>query len=227
MTASNPSPWVLTATDFPDRGSISEKLRFFIAYAILAPSSHNTQPWLFRLVDNVIYLYADRTRALPVVDPDDRELVMSCGAALYTLRLAMRHFGYQASVDLFPDPGDPDWVARIEVDAVAKVNPEAHNLFWAITSRRTNRQAYSMPPMPAILTENLQAAACAEGAWLQAVEGNDRRNAVADLIAEAVVAMEFRASAEDIARMSHAHPTYMEAFKEACLDATDSRPLHS
>lgn len=49
----------------------------------------------------------------------------------------------------------------------------------------------------------------------------------ADLIAEAVVAMEYRASAEDIARMSHAHPTYTEAMKEACLAATANRSLHS
>ncbi len=49
---------------------------------------------------------------------------------------------------------------------------------------------------------------------------------VADLIAEAVTAMEFRASAEDIARMSHAHPTYAEAVKEAALTATENRPLH-
>jgi dihydrolipoamide dehydrogenase len=48
----------------------------------------------------------------------------------------------------------------------------------------------------------------------------------ADMIAEAVVAMEYRASAEDIARMSHAHPTYTEAFKEAALDATEKRALH-
>ncbi len=48
----------------------------------------------------------------------------------------------------------------------------------------------------------------------------------ADMISEAVVAMEFRASAEDIARMSHAHPTYTEAFKEACLAATDNRALN-
>ncbi|SFG95259.1 dihydrolipoyl dehydrogenase [Pontibacter chinhatensis] len=48
----------------------------------------------------------------------------------------------------------------------------------------------------------------------------------ADMIAEAVVAMEFRASAEDVARMSHAHPTYTEALKEACLAATDNRALH-
>ncbi|MEQ8325457.1 MAG: dihydrolipoyl dehydrogenase [Vicingaceae bacterium] len=49
----------------------------------------------------------------------------------------------------------------------------------------------------------------------------------ADMIAEAVVAMEFKASAEDIARMSHAHPTFTEAFKEAALDATDKRALHT
>ncbi|MBC7473898.1 MAG: dihydrolipoyl dehydrogenase [Candidatus Sericytochromatia bacterium] len=48
----------------------------------------------------------------------------------------------------------------------------------------------------------------------------------ADMIAEAVVAMEFRASAEDISRMSHAHPTFTESFKEACLAATDNRALH-
>ncbi len=49
----------------------------------------------------------------------------------------------------------------------------------------------------------------------------------ADLIAEAVTAMEFRASAEDIARMSHAHPTYAEAVKEAALATTENRPIHS
>jgi len=48
----------------------------------------------------------------------------------------------------------------------------------------------------------------------------------ADMIAEAVVAMEYRASAEDISRISHAHPTYTEAFREACLAATDNRPIH-
>ena len=48
----------------------------------------------------------------------------------------------------------------------------------------------------------------------------------ADMIAAAVTAMEYRASAEDVSRMSHAHPTYMEAVKEACLAATENRPLH-
>ena len=49
---------------------------------------------------------------------------------------------------------------------------------------------------------------------------------IADLIIEGVVAMEYRASAEDVARMSHPHPTFSEAVKEACLAATDNRPIH-
>ena len=48
----------------------------------------------------------------------------------------------------------------------------------------------------------------------------------ADMIAEGVVAMEYRAAAEDIARMSHAHPTFTEAIREACLAATENRALH-
>ena len=57
-------------------------LRSLVEYAALAPSGHNTQPWRFRLRGGGAELLADRTRALPVVDPDDRELVISCGAAL-------------------------------------------------------------------------------------------------------------------------------------------------
>ncbi len=58
-------------------------LRSLLKYAVLAPSGHNTQPWLFRPTEkDDLYLIADRTRALPVVDPHDRELIISCGAAL-------------------------------------------------------------------------------------------------------------------------------------------------
>ena len=70
--------WNLSEDKFPREGSYVYKLTFLLKYAILAPSSHNTQPWLFKIVDNnVIEVYADRTRALPVVDPEDRALTLS------------------------------------------------------------------------------------------------------------------------------------------------------
>lgn len=90
------NPWDVTEDQFPVAGSVAEQLGFLIHYAVLAPSGHNTQHWLFGVSLNSSELFADRTRALPVDDPEDRALVISCGAALFHLRITLRHFGYGA-----------------------------------------------------------------------------------------------------------------------------------
>ena len=56
-------PWAVSEDEFPKDGDAGEKLRFLVRYAILAPSGHNTQPWLFRVDDEAIELFADRARA--------------------------------------------------------------------------------------------------------------------------------------------------------------------
>lgn len=66
------SAWRIDESDFPSGGSIEEKLRFAVNYVILAPSSHNTQPWRF-----LIQSGADRSLALPVTDPFDHELLIA------------------------------------------------------------------------------------------------------------------------------------------------------
>ena len=66
---------------------LETKLITAVEHAVLAPSSHNTQPWQFRLIEDGLQLFADRSRALPVVDPHDRALVISCGASLFHLRI--------------------------------------------------------------------------------------------------------------------------------------------
>ena len=88
--------WEISPDEFPESGTPAENLTFLLRYAVLAPSSHNSQPWLFRVRESYVDLYADRARALPVVDPEDRDLLISCGAALFELCIAMRHFGYEA-----------------------------------------------------------------------------------------------------------------------------------
>jgi len=70
-----------------------------VAAAVWAPSVHNTQPWLFSAGGQEIRLYADVSRQLMVADPDGREMMISCGAALFTARLALRSLGY------IPDTG--------------------------------------------------------------------------------------------------------------------------
>jgi len=180
MTA---EPWSISAEDFPANGTTAEKWKFFLRYAVLAPSSHNSQPWLFHVRHNTLELYADRRRACPVVDPHDRELIISCGCALFHLRCAMRHFGYLGSVEIFPDQ-DPDLVARVSLGARDETDVEESILFYAIPKRRTNRQPFSDDPVPSSLLINLHAAAEAEGARLRFIDDQETRYAIADLVAE-------------------------------------------
>ena len=78
-----------------------------------APSVHNTQPWRFTAVGQQISLHADAGRQLMVADPDGREMMISCGAALFTARLALRSLGYIPETSVLPDPGQPLLVARV------------------------------------------------------------------------------------------------------------------
>src|SRR5690606_33728187 len=107
------NPWHVSEAGFPRQGSSLEQLRYLLNYAVVAPSGHNTQPWLFRSIGDGVELFADRTRALPIVDPEDRELTISCGAALCQLRLAIAHFGFADVVELFPDAAQDCLLARV------------------------------------------------------------------------------------------------------------------
>lgn len=184
MTHTVLDPWEVSEAGFPADGSPADKLTYAINYAVLAPSGHNTQPWLFQVKKDYVDLYADRTQALPVVDPNDRELIISCGAALFNLRTALRNFGYITDVDVLPDPKRPDLLARVRLGHAHKPTADEVALFRAIPRRRTNRSAYEDRPLPDALQEELKMAAAREGAWLEVIENPDVRNAVADLVAE-------------------------------------------
>jgi len=176
--------WNITETDFPYSGTRSEQLHFMLRYAILAPSSHNTQPWLFRIENGAIEVYADRTRALPVCDPDDRELSISCGAAVFHVRITLRHFGHRDLLEILPKTHDSDFLARVTPGDAYHATLEEQQLFRAIQKRRTNRSKFEDRNVPDALLVDLQQAARMEGATLHIVRGENRRNAVADLIAE-------------------------------------------
>src|SRR6476620_1456324 len=89
------TPWQLHEEDFHELDSFRERIDFLLQYAVLAPSTHNTQPWLFRTTDDGVQVSADYSRRLPLVDPYDRELLMSVGAAITNLRVAAAWFGYE------------------------------------------------------------------------------------------------------------------------------------
>lgn len=181
-------PWSVAAWAFPHAGTVAEQLTFLVHYAVLAPSGHNTQPWRFRIADDAIELRADRSRALPAVDPGDRELVMSCGAALFHLRVAMRHFGFAPDVARFPEAEDPDVLARVRLgarlDRRAAPTLEDDRLFMAIPRRRTNRRPFAPRPVPEGELDVLRDAARREGAHLHVLAQASDKAALADLIAE-------------------------------------------
>ncbi len=156
---------------------------FLIGVAVRAPSIYNTQPWRFRIRPPAIELYGDYTRALPAADPAGRELAISCGAALYHLRVAAGHFGLAPRVDLLPDPATPDLLARVTLTP-GDGRMDADAAFTAILRRRTNRNRYEVRPVPAALIAALGADATAEGAWLAPIEGTQARATVAGLVAE-------------------------------------------
>ena len=100
------------------------------------------------------------------MDPFGRELLISCGAALYGLRLAVRLLGYLPMVDVLPDAGQPDLLARVRVGY--QVPPAQHDwaMLAAVPHRHTHRGPFSPEPIPAGLLHGLQHDAVAEGATL-------------------------------------------------------------
>lgn len=164
--------------------SLEPRILAALSNAVQAPSGHNAQPWRFRVIPNGVELYADASRRLPVVDPEGRELAISCGAVLYYLRLTLRHFGLTPTVAILPSPGRPDLVARVSVREGCPTTPAERRLFAAIRLRHTNRRPFEPRPVPAAVREAIAEAAWSEGAWFHAVEGEPWRSFLLDLIAE-------------------------------------------
>ena len=111
-----------------------------VGTAARAPSVHNTQPWLFRVVGDVIELHADPDRLLSQMDPAGRELTISCGAALFGLRIGLRQQGCVPAVQIWPDPTQPWLVARVWPDGqTAGTSKIESDLIAAVPHRHTHR----------------------------------------------------------------------------------------
>lgn len=161
----------------------AEMLYRLLPYAAMSPSVHNTQPWLFVVDNGQVRLFADRTRRLAVIDPDDRQLTISCGAALFHLRLAMRYFGFADEVTFFPKT-NPDLLAIVCAREHREATLEERLLFRAIALRHTYRRRFEKQALPESLVSGLQSAAVGQGGELRVIDSETSRSMVAALIAE-------------------------------------------
>ncbi len=178
------NPWEIDRQCFPTTGSPAEQLKFITRYALLAPSTHNTQPWKFIIQHDELKLYADRSRQLTEADPSGRELVMSCGAALGQLRVALQHFGLDPEVSLLPDSNEPDWLARVKISPSNVYDDQLLPLFDGIFKRHTSRTAFASTAVPQQVIDKITDLAGRLGVGVAFISDADQQQQLARLVAE-------------------------------------------
>ena len=151
--------------DFPD----AETLRSALSLATHAPSMHNSQPWRWRVGPDRLDLYADRGRHRPQTDPDNRGLLLSCGATLHHCTVALAALGWRATAHRLPDPRSPHHLASLTVEPQSPSDVDVM-LAAAITRRRTDRRTYSSWPVPWGDVALMGARAARSGVMLRQIE---------------------------------------------------------
>ncbi len=160
-------------------------LRNAVAAAVMAPSSHNTQPWRFRISGTRLDVLADLERQLTVIDRERRQLVQSCGCALFNARVAVRAMGYHDEVTvMIVDNELPEHLASLQLGGLHVASELDRKLMTAIGCRATNRRQFLARPVPLQDSNELAAAAAAEGATLVRLDP-PQKAALAALIEEA------------------------------------------
>jgi hypothetical protein len=161
-----------------------------------APSFHNTQPWQFTLVaDDLLEVRADLDRALWVADPRARALYLSCGAALFNVRTAIRMTAFNPLVWPLPQPEFPPTVlAAVQAEPGRPPTFAERELYQAIWHRHTNRDPFTSEQMSSAMRGNLEQAARYEFADLRMLSQDEART---------VLEMAADASAELTADVDH------------------------
>ncbi|WP_126661365.1 Acg family FMN-binding oxidoreductase [Haloterrigena salifodinae] len=177
--------WEIDEDEFPSDGSIRERAQFLLRYAILAPSSHNSQPWRFAVHDDRIRIFADETRWLEVADHDKRELQISLGCAIENLCIAAAHFGFGYRIE-YDDAGDGDPIATVTLhpDATPS-NTRPPGLFDQLTERYTSHDLFEERPLSQFTRDILRQCVFDSDVSLHLIEDSDRKRSIGELQAAA------------------------------------------
>lgn len=173
---------------FPESGPMEEQARILLEYGVLAPSSHNSQPWAFEIEENNIRVFADTSRQLEIADPGRRELYLSVGCALENLTITADHFGLDPHVEYTNGEGSrssPEsglqHVATVELHGPADSPTAESALFEAIPKRQTNHNQFESRQVPDSLLEWLKNEAETEALGIEIVTDSSSRESIASL----------------------------------------------
>ena len=139
------APWQVREEEFPETGTAEERARFLLRYAVLAPSTHNSQPWKFAVDDTTIRVFADESQWLDVADADKRELYFSVGCAVENLVVAATRFGFEPVVEYSSPESSVTTTVTLRDGEHATAST---TLFSALTERRTNHHVYEERSLP-------------------------------------------------------------------------------
>ena len=172
--------------ELPTEAASPEEIARFVAEAAVnAPSVHNTQPWRFHHGEHEVSISANNERQLMVADPHGREMMISCGAALFNMRVALRYLGLVPKVRVLPDHELPNLVARVAWDQQVPPLDYEKELFQQITRRRTHRGGFDPTPLPDELLAILPEQAAKENAMLSLLAQDRQRAGALAAVVEA------------------------------------------
>lgn len=177
----NYQAWSVNEKDFPKSGTLKEKIKFLVKYAVLAPSSHNSQPWRFKINDIGLELFGEEKRKLKIADPDDCLLYFALGCALENLAVAAAHFGLDVRNE-YPKENEE----KIRVFFEEKENQgsaDAEDLFFFVSKRRVNRSAYE-DKIPEDFLRSTRESCGQDDFFTVAIKDKEEKRRLVDLIME-------------------------------------------
>ena len=151
----NYAAWDIIENNFPADGSSEDKIAFFVQYGILAPSTHNIQPWKFQIEDNVLKIFPHQKYSLPQSDPTKRGLFVSLGACTTNIIVAATHFMYNVTVQ-YGGTNEKNFVITMKFNKTSKKETQLSALFPSLVKRYSNKLAYSPQKIERNIIEDLE-----------------------------------------------------------------------
>jgi hypothetical protein len=196
---------------------IQQIARLFADAAVWAPSAYQARPWRFGTTGSALTLHADAERRLDVADPDGREMFISCGAALYTLRLAVHGLGRMPEVRLVRDHRRPELIAYVRAGPEHPLTAEQRQMYRQVRRRHTHTGGFRPGGLPTGLLQELRTHAYCEQVALRIMADPRARIALAALTE----------AAEQVQRMNPAYVAELAHGAPSALGAQETCPRES